>query len=561
MTMTSHPPLQVSRPLAVALCAAALMLAGCDKPGTAPAPAAPTASVPANAPAAAAPSAVAPAAPSPTGYTPPSADQLYEMVAPIALYPDKLVAQVLAGATYPEQVTAADQWLAQNGTLKGGPLADAAQQQPWDASVKSLTAFRPVLDQMAKNLPWTTALGEAYYNDPDDVMNAIQVMRQRASKAGKLQSTTRLRVATAVAPPDYTPDPNAPLLYAGPPIIVPPPQFITIEPAQPDVVYVPAYDPQQFYGDPVAIYPGYVYSPPSYATAGALGFGVGVVVGAALERHDWGWHAWGMHWGRPDGARGGSARAQPAFDRPAVVYNRSTYISRSTTVVNNHIRNTVVNGANPQQVRALQVQERQQQAEQLQREQAQQGQRALAQQAMLQQQQQARAQQEQRRQQQAQAPRQQTRQIRAQEAQAQAQQQAQQRRTQQPTQQQAHVLQQQPQRPPHRREDASQRAQAQQLQQNQQQQARQQQQQQRAQAQQARNQQAQAQAQAQTQTRQQQMQAQQQRTQQAQAQRQAQAQARPPRAEQRQPQPQPQPHERGGRPAGPHGPGEHKQNQ
>jgi hypothetical protein len=455
MTMTQClSPLRFPSPpsklLAVALCAAALVLAGCDKPASVSAPATPA---PAPAPVAAPAAPPQPAQPmvtaapaAPAAYTPPSADQLYEMVAPIALYPDKLVAQVLAGSTYPDQVAAADQWLAQNPGLKAGPLADAAEQQPWDASVKSLTAFKPVLDQMAKNMPWTTALGQAYYNDPDDVMNAIQVMRERASRAGKLQSTTRLRVATAAAPANYTPDPNAPLVYAGPPIIEPPAQFITIEPAQPEVVYVPAYDPQQIYGEPVPVYPGYAYAPPVYAgpnysnaqiaTAGVLSFGVGVVVGAALERHDWGWHAWGMHWGRPEAGRGrppGGARAQAALDRPAVVYNRSTYISRSNTVVHNNIRNTVVNGANPQQLPAPQGQERQPQErerqpqaqlQQLQRQQAEQGRQAQRAQT-----QRAQAQHEQA--QRAQARRMQTQREQAQQARAQQEQARQQQQTQQ----------------------------------------------------------------------------------------------------------------------------------
>ena len=103
-------------------------------------------------------------------------------------------------ATYPDQITAAHDWLAQNRNLKAGPLADAANQQPWDPSVKSLTAFRPVIDQMAGNIPWTQALGQAYYNDPADVMNAIQVMRQRAAKAGRLKNNDKLRVASAATP-------------------------------------------------------------------------------------------------------------------------------------------------------------------------------------------------------------------------------------------------------------------------------------------------------------------------------------------------------------------------
>jgi hypothetical protein len=341
----------VARLLTISLCIGALAVAGCNKTNDTPSAPAPA---PAAPPAATAPvPAPAPAAPAPAAYTPPSADQLYQLVAPIALYPDKLVAQVLAGSTYPDQITAAHDWRAQNAALKGGALADAANQQPWDPSVKSLTAFRPVLDQMAGNIAWTEALGQAYYNDPADVMNAIQVMRQRASAAGRLKNNDKLRVASAATPRNYTPAPDMHPVYAGPTLIEPPPQFITIEPAQPDVVYVPSYDPQRIYGDPVPVYPGYAYAPPAeaapgysrgqMAAAGAFAFGLGVVVGAALERHDWGWRSWDMNWGAPR-YRDRDRAAQPAYARPAVVYNNSTYISRSTTVVNN-VRNVYNNNA------------------------------------------------------------------------------------------------------------------------------------------------------------------------------------------------------------------------
>ena len=247
-TMTSIPISPIPRSCSQSA-PAHLTLAGCDKLKGTPEPTSPPPPAPSTTPATqaepAAPAVVAaaPAPAPPPGYAPPTAEQLDQLVAPVALYPDKLVAQVLAGATYPDQVSAADSWLAQNAALKAGPLADAAEQQPWDPSIKSLTAFRPVLDQMANNLPWTTALGQAYYNDPDGTLNAIQAMRQRASRAGKLKSTPKLRVATASGPSGY----------------------ITIAPAQPDLVYVPSYDPQAIYGEPV--YPGYAWAPPAYADA------------------------------------------------------------------------------------------------------------------------------------------------------------------------------------------------------------------------------------------------------------------------------------------------------
>ncbi|MDO1530595.1 DUF3300 domain-containing protein [Fulvimonas sp. R45] len=318
------------------LCAGGVMLAGCNHPPT-PQAANPGAAGTAPAPAA---TAAQPSAP----YTPPSADQLYQMVAPIALFPDKLVAQVLAGSTYPDQIAAADDMLQQHPDLKGALLADAVDPQPWDASVKGLTQFPSVLDQMARNMQWTTALGSAYVNDPADVMNAIQVMRERAASKGSLRSSPQMRVVSQAAPADEAVGDQGepPPEYAGPAVVPAPQQTIEIVPAQPDTVYVPQYDPETVYGEPVATYPGYTYvEPRRYSTgemvaAGAIGFGVGVVVGALLEHHHdernsnpgWGWNSWGMHWG---GARGGGN-----WQRPAVVHNNTVYVSRSTTIINRY---------------------------------------------------------------------------------------------------------------------------------------------------------------------------------------------------------------------------------
>lgn len=293
------------------------------------------------------------AAPLAARYTPPSADTLYQMVAPIALYPDRLVAQILAGATYPEQITAAETWLGQNPSLKARALADAADRQPWDPSVKSLTAFPNVLEQMASNLPWTVALGQAYYNDPADVMNAIQVMRSRARQAGTLQSSQRLRVATAarLPTPALFPGPavQPPVVYSGPAVVPAPATYITIEPADVQTVYVPSYNPQVVYGTPVALYPHYRWAAPAVAVAspmvgvdplvvGALAFGAGVIVGAAAVHPSWGWEAWGVNWGAPPPAI--VAWGAPPPPRPSVIYQGNTYISHSATVVQN-IHNTV----------------------------------------------------------------------------------------------------------------------------------------------------------------------------------------------------------------------------
>ena len=340
--------------------AAALTLAGCNDDGnanktaSAPAENAVTNQVPTAQPA------VVQAA-----NTPPSADILYQMVAPIALYPDKLVAQILAGSTYPDQVSVAETWLAQNPSLKAAALSNAANTQPWDPSIKSLTLFPNVLGQMASNLPWKTALGKAYYNDPADVMNAIQVMRGRAYKAGSLKDSGHLKVKLVTdAPPlqSYTPSDAMPEMLVSAPVIAPPQQFIEIAPSESSTVYVPQYNPTVVYGTPVPAYSGYSYvvSPPppppvavggfaTPAVSGMIGFGVGVAVTEVIS-HPWGWNAWHVHWGEPGQpgywVRGN--RPPPPLARPAVVYNNQTYISNSRTVVEN-IHNTtnvhVVNNA------------------------------------------------------------------------------------------------------------------------------------------------------------------------------------------------------------------------
>ena len=144
--------------------------------------------------------------------------QLQQLVAPIALYPDALVAQILAAATYPDQIVEADRWLQQHTDLKGEQLGQEVDKQPWDPSVKALAEFPSVLANMDKNLSWTSSLGDAYVNQQQDVMNAVQVMRDRAEKAGNLKSTSQEKVSKQG-------------------------QTIVIEPANPQVVYVPEYDP------------------------------------------------------------------------------------------------------------------------------------------------------------------------------------------------------------------------------------------------------------------------------------------------------------------------------
>lgn len=218
------------------------------------------------------------------------AAQLEQLVAPIALYPDGLVAQILAAATYPAQVVAADHWLQAQGYASPDQVVAGANAQAWDPSVKALTAFPQVLAQMDQNLQWTTDLGNAYYNQPQDVLQTIQVMRQRAQAAGNLESTPQAQVSEDQG-------------------------YIQVAPPSPQVVYVPTYNPWVVYGAPVAAYPGFSF-------VGALGsfFGGGVRWGmgmamSAFFTTPWGWLGWGLNW-----------------LSHSVLFQHSAYYSRSTSV-------------------------------------------------------------------------------------------------------------------------------------------------------------------------------------------------------------------------------------
>jgi uncharacterized membrane protein YgcG len=200
-----------------------------------------------------------------------SPEELQQLVAPIALYPDSLVAQVLAASTFPEEIVEADRWLQSHPDLKGDALGQAVDQQPWDPSVKALTAFPSVLGNMDKNLSWTSSLGSAYYNQEQGVMDAVQVMRARAQEAGNLKSNQQEKVTTQE-------------------------QTIVIEPAEPEVVYVPVYDPWVVYGAPVVVWPGWYWYPELYVPGPGIAFGVGLGVGFSTG-FGWGWHHWGSDWG------------------------------------------------------------------------------------------------------------------------------------------------------------------------------------------------------------------------------------------------------------------------
>jgi len=188
------------------------------------------------------------------------------MLAPVALYPDSLLAQILMAATYPLEVVQADRWVKANRNLKGDPLNDALDKKDWDPSVKALVPFPQVLSMMSEKLEWTQTLGDAFLDQQDEVMNTIQQLRTKAQAAGNLRDTDEQRVTVGDG-------------------------AIMIEPAQPEVIYVPAYDPTLVYGHwwYPAFPPFFFFPPPRVVVFGRIGFWTGVRVGRA-----WG-HGWG-HW-------------------------------------------------------------------------------------------------------------------------------------------------------------------------------------------------------------------------------------------------------------------------
>ena len=198
------------------------------------------------------------------------AEQLEQLVAPIALYPDTLLASVLMASTYPLEVVQADRWIRQNKALKGEQLKAAVDKQSWDDSVKELTATASVLETMSNKLEWTQKLGDAVLAQQADVMDAVQRLRTKAQANKKLETTKQQKVSTQTQNNK---------------------QVIVIEPAEPNTIYVPYYDPGVVYGAwPYAAYPPYSYPPVGgYLAGGLVGFGVGVAVGA--------WATGGRYWG------------------------------------------------------------------------------------------------------------------------------------------------------------------------------------------------------------------------------------------------------------------------
>jgi len=220
-------------------------------------------------------------------YAPLTADELDGLVAPIALYPDALVAQVLGASTFPYEIVTATLWLKDNSSLTGEALAKAVDAQSWDPAVKALTQFPSVLDNLAKNLAWTSALGEASATQQQDVMAAVQRMRAKALAAGNLKTGPEIKVVQEA------------------------PQTIVIQPANPQIVYVPVYNPTVIYGAPIIV-PGYYYRGPSTVTV--VSFGGGIVVGRTVYGGCclWGWSYWGTNW-----------------HSHTVIYNRNIYVGNS----------------------------------------------------------------------------------------------------------------------------------------------------------------------------------------------------------------------------------------
>jgi Protein of unknown function (DUF3300) len=218
-------------------------------------------------------------------------EQLDQMLAPIALYPDALLSQVLMAATYPSDVALAVAWAKAHQDVKGDAAVKAVESQPWDPSVQSLLAFPQVLALMGAKPDWVQSLGDAFLADPNAVMNSVQQLRAKAQQAGNLKSNEQQTVATEPAPPPAAPPP------AGAP--PPPVQIITIAPANPQVVYVPAYNPTYVYGPwwYPAYPPYYIPPPPGWGfAAGVITAGIAWGVGIGVTNALWG----GMNWGRGD---------------------------------------------------------------------------------------------------------------------------------------------------------------------------------------------------------------------------------------------------------------------
>ncbi|OLB32813.1 MAG: hypothetical protein AUH13_02985 [Acidobacteria bacterium 13_2_20CM_58_27] len=233
-------------------------------------------------------------------------DQLDSLVAPIALYPDPLLAQTLAASTYPLEIIQLQQWLLKNPGLKDKALADAVAKQSWDPSIQAMAGLPDVVKRLADDIQWTTDLGNAFLAQQNDVMDAVQRMRKKAQDSGNLKSTEQQKVETKVIESK---------------------SVIVVEQANPQVVYVPSYDPVVVWGPPVYPYPPIYYPPPGYYAAGlAISFGVGVMMGAFWSG---GW-GWGCGWSNNN-----------------ININNNNNFNRNSNIGGN--RNNIGNGNRPSQ--------------------------------------------------------------------------------------------------------------------------------------------------------------------------------------------------------------------
>jgi hypothetical protein len=240
---------------------------------------------------------VTPSASAPEDSAKLSNDELEALVAPVALYPDPLLAQVLVASTYPLDVAEAQQWLDQNPGLKGDELATEAEKKDWDPSVQSLVSYPDALKRLSENIQWTTNLGDAFLSQESDVMDAVQRLRAKAKEGGKLESNEQQKVETTTVESN---------------------EIIEIQPASTEVVYVPTYSPTVIWGPMYYPYPP-LYYPPYYGGAW-LGFGVGIAIGIGISG---GW-GWGCGW-----HGGGNTININNNNRYVNHYNRTNNINRS----------------------------------------------------------------------------------------------------------------------------------------------------------------------------------------------------------------------------------------
>jgi hypothetical protein len=203
------------------------------------------------------------------------AGQLDSLVAPIALYPDPLLTQVLVASTYPLELIQLQQWIQRNPGLTGDALTTAVQNQDWDPSIQAMSVFPDLVKRLSDDIKWTTDLGNAFLAQQSDVMDAVQRMRTKAMDAGKLKTNEQMKVETQTVESKTV---------------------VVIQPANPQIVYVPTYSPVVVYGPPIYPYPPIYYPPPSYYAAGMFfAFGVGIAVGS-YYRGGWGYNCgWGRH--------------------------------------------------------------------------------------------------------------------------------------------------------------------------------------------------------------------------------------------------------------------------